>query len=240
MYKMRVLTYNVQMLPLLAKWKGKKMNSLLSRDFLEFDIICLQENFLIRSPIFKWIGSHHEMIGFSSAHSPYPSSIKKIVSGGLSIYTRYEIVNTNFHPFRQAMQMDKLSEKGILYAKISYGPGLFMHVFNTHLQAGNTERASQIRKNQLQDIDKFIRQHTRNDRFPIMLSGDFNESVSIIGLQMFRKFATISKPLHTYKDRCLDHIIIQQDRMIMMGHDQKHSFNNFSDHSGISVVTFPS
>ena len=130
---MRVMSYNVQMLPMLAKWKEKKMKSLLSRDFLEFDIICLQEHFLIRSPILKWIGPHHEMIGFSSAHSPYPSSIQKIVSGGLSIYTRYEIMNTDFHPFSQAVQMDKLSEKGILYAKISFGPCLFMHVFNTCL-----------------------------------------------------------------------------------------------------------
>ena len=227
------------MLPGMAFWKKKRMNKLFSKDFYEYDIICLQEHFLIKSPIFKWLGPPREMIDFSSTHSPRPKSITKIVSGGLSIYTRYEIMNTSFQPFSSSSRMDILAEKGILYAKVSHGPGRFLHVFNIHLQAGESERTSEIRRGQMRLVEKFIFRHTQTDRYPIILTGDFNENVSILEMFLVRRFAAISKPLHTYKNRCLDYIIIQQDRMVMMGHDQRHSFNRFSDHAGISVVTFP-
>lgn len=235
---MRVLTYNVQMLPIIARWKKKRMEALLKREFLEYDIIGLQEHFSIRSPFLRWMCPQHPTIGFSGAHSPHPLSITKLISGGLSIYTRYEIVSSCFYPFQCAVGMDKLAEKGVLYAKICHGSGLYLHVFNTHLQAGRSTRASLIRMDQLQDVQKFIFENTRSDRYPIMLLGDFNEHVNLDGFPKVRKYASISKTINSFKDRCLDYIIVQQDRMIMIGHDQKNNFDHFSDHSGISVSTF--
>ena len=223
----------------MARWKKKKMESFFNNEFLEYDIICLQEHFFLRSPILRWMGPPHIMKEFSSVHSPYPSSIAKVVSAGLSIYTRFDIAMSKFHPFECAVGMDKHAEKGILYAKISYGPGLFLHVFNSHLQSGGSARASLVRMDQLQTVYDFIYSNTQFDRHPIMLMGDFNENVSLSTLQIVRKFATISQSLNTYKHRCLDYIVVQQDRMIMLGHDQTHSFDNFSDHSGVSVVVFP-
>eukprot|EP01119_Soliformovum_irregulare_P009773 TRINITY_DN2350_c0_g1_i1.p1 TRINITY_DN2350_c0_g1~~TRINITY_DN2350_c0_g1_i1.p1 ORF type:complete len:278 (+),score=79.02 TRINITY_DN2350_c0_g1_i1:523-1356(+) len=80
------------------------------------------------------------------------------------------------------MQSDALATKGVLYAKIQLSQKMFIHVFNTHLQASYNDPSSlklgdkyiKIRTNQLTTMREFVYQKTKDDQHPIILLGDFN------------------------------------------------------------------
>ena len=78
---------------------------------------------------------HHSCAPDPSFFSSY------FVNGGLLTLSRYPIQYEEFRAFKYGVLSDNLSQKGILYTKISF-KDCYIHLFNTHLQAsykGNEE-----------------------------------------------------------------------------------------------------
>lgn len=51
------------------------------------------------------------------------------------IVSRFPIVKQLFRNYTLGCNSDSMTTKGVLYAKIEVKTGVFLHVFNTHMQA---------------------------------------------------------------------------------------------------------
>ena len=104
--------------------------------------------------------------------------------GGLMILSRYPMLTVSAFCFTYCGgwgfhgRADCWSNKGVIYARIQIGDSKdeYIHVFNTHLQAHNTQADKDIRKHQLGELRDFIRYATEfdYDTRPIIVLGDFN------------------------------------------------------------------
>ena len=67
--------------------------------------------------------------------SPQSRSSLYLVDGGCLILSRAKIVAESSTIFSPGMMSDRLAAKGAIYAKLNPKPGVFIHLFVTHLQA---------------------------------------------------------------------------------------------------------
>jgi endonuclease/exonuclease/phosphatase family metal-dependent hydrolase len=107
------------------------------------------------------------------------------IDGGLVILTRpgLTIVRASAFVFSESAGWDWYASKGALYARVQLdpeNPSCYLHVFNTHLQAGEGTEPQRIRQTQLEELRRFIENCTSDDRLqgrvqhPVILCGDFN------------------------------------------------------------------
>ena len=63
------------------------------------------------------------------------------MDGGIIILSKYPITDSGFKRFKQGSQYDDASAKGIIYCKIEVKPNVYLHIYNTHIQAiyGDTD-----------------------------------------------------------------------------------------------------
>lgn len=102
---------------------------------------------------------------------------------GLLIMSRFPIVFSEFFTYSYGVLSDALSQKGVLYAKITVGGSRILHLFNTHTQAsyyGNSlddfVATFETRYEQLRQARQYIEKKTANagENDLIMFVGDFN------------------------------------------------------------------
>lgn len=132
-------------------------------DYLDkYDVICLQEMFgafsrrrrkLIKAAVKR--GFHWKV------SSPQSRSSMYLVDGGCLILSRVKIVAEASVIFEPGMMSDRLAAKGVIYAKLSPKPGVFVHLFVTHLQAiyaGSDTVADclAIQKHQYDEVVSFV------------------------------------------------------------------------------------
>ena len=127
-----------------------------------------------------------------------PDKIGAAQDGGLIILSKYPIIKSsalvykNTSSLAEALwrvlggsgEVDYYTNKGALYARIDLfpkrkGKKCYIHVFNTHTQAGTGEKYSLIRKKQFGELKKFIKKCIEDtngeyDGRPIILMGDLN------------------------------------------------------------------
>lgn len=107
------------------------------------------------------------------------------IDGGLLILVRpgLKIIRASAFVLRESAGWDSYASKGALYARVQLdpnNPACFIHVFNTHLQAGDAPSDQNIRAHQLSELIRFIDRCTSDDRaqnqvqHPMLLCGDFN------------------------------------------------------------------
>ncbi len=105
--------------------------------------------------------------------------------GGLVVLVRpgLSIVRASAFVFSSSDGWDGYASKGALYARVQLdptNPDCYLHVFNTHLQAGTARDDADIRRRQMHELVRFIVNCTQDDRpaekveHPIILCGDFN------------------------------------------------------------------
>jgi len=240
---MHILSYNIRMVPIPFLNNGtrkKAIEKCLSKS--NFDIICIQENF-IQKYWFLPGQRPHEMDTFlkdyNCVYSPMMDLSTKVMNSGLCIYTKYEVLQSRFHPFSKSMNMDRFASKGVLYAKLENG----LHVFNTHLQAGKSNAAFTIRRNQLQELCEFITECTCNDKLPIVVAGDFNQFTYSTDLPVIRDQCSRSSTGPTYKEQTLDFIFsLHTFGTVKIKKSKRHPFRSkllqgkmASDHRGVSL-----
>ncbi|KAL4494531.1 hypothetical protein ABPG72_004433 [Tetrahymena utriculariae] len=148
--EVKILTYNLFMRPPFVKnneddYKNERCKLIIQNEIQKFDIICFQELFRLFS------NRRHKMVysaikkGFLyHVSSPQPNFFKSyFVDAGLTILSKYPIVESCFRPFRYGILADGLCQKGVLYAKIRVNER-HIHVLNTHTQASYNTNEKEI------------------------------------------------------------------------------------------------
>ncbi len=102
--------------------------------------------------------------------------IVPVLDDELALATRLPVVEVGELVYGAAADEDRLAAKGVLHARLARRSGQRLYdvvdVFVTHLQAGNDEAA--IRRRQIEELARFIRQHSQGTTLPLLIMGDFN------------------------------------------------------------------
>lgn len=245
---MRILSYNVQFLPLPfmhIKKRKQRIGKFISKS--KFEIVCLQENF-IKKYTFLPGQTIHVMESFlpeyNCAYSPLPSEgLFRMCNSGLSTYSLYPMLRSRFFTFTKSTYTDRFAAKGILYTKLQIETNKQIHVFNVHLQSGLSKKCNNIRSSQLREMKQFISEIVQEDNHPIVIAGDFNQTMYTTDfVPFFREQCSTASTGLTYKNRVLDYIFTQQRiGEISILKSSNHTLTSSkrkmnSDHCGISVT----
>lgn len=94
----------------------------------QFDIVGLQEGFSGKA---KAIFNAAEQAG----QEVYTPTARRLTSSGLSLLSRFEMLEQDFVPFKYAAHADALSQKGVAFARVRLPGGQLIDVYDTHFQA---------------------------------------------------------------------------------------------------------
>jgi len=188
----RVLSYNIFLRPPGVHekhsndYKNERLNLFLEKELHKWDIVAFQELFGTFSHRRHKLVKHAKEWGFLyHAESPMGLKSKHLVDGGLVIVSKYPILESDYHVFKESASSDALAAKGVLYAKIELRSDIVVHHFTTHLQASYASKESEkekflkIRESQLRELLEFINWKTYNDVYPILLLGDMNTNMEL-------------------------------------------------------------
>ena len=168
--EMRLLSYNIFIRPPAPKFthnvvddfKDQRLNSFIESYLNNYDIVCLQEMFGSFSRRRRRLIRAAKKRGFSwKVSSPQSRSKMFLVDGGCLILSRVKIVAHASTIFKPGVMSDRLAAKGVLYAKLEPHPGVFVHLFVTHLQAVYSDPASMeeclsVQKTQYDQLVDFV------------------------------------------------------------------------------------
>lgn len=133
------------------------------------DVICLQESIVPEYHAILMDG--FKACGFVHVTEPVKRPTK-LVEGGVFILSRWPIEASDIHIYDGPCDgADCLAAKGVVYARIRKH-GVRYHVFSTHLQAWHFNR--HLRKIQIDEMGRFIREHNIPEDEPLVLMGDLN------------------------------------------------------------------
>lgn len=169
---LKLLSWNIYMLPPLIKFTGKKKRASAIGDQLaqsDYDVIILQEAFLsgARKKINKKLNKEY-------AYKIGPAFRKRFslrTSSGIWILSKYPLKEVAKIKYKNKYGFDnKMARKGALMVEVNKNGQIF-EVIGTHLNAGGSLelKASQIRQIKDELIDVY-----HNDDHPLVVAGDFN------------------------------------------------------------------
>lgn len=183
------LTYNVAGLPEgLSGSHPSRFTQLISPRLNAYDLVLVQESWLEPVPYPpELFGAHlyHQILAADADHpyksEPLPIPLNKdpgrpsaLVSDGLNRFSRF--------PFEPVVRQrwaecdnsaaDCLSLKGFSFAPTEFAPGVVIHVYNLHMEAGSTARDDQLKVDDVLAMAAFMRDHS--DGEAIIVGGDFN------------------------------------------------------------------
>jgi len=178
--KLKVLTWNVQMLPRIGALFSESLRKMQNErtdwiiDYLgqnDYDVILLQECFDN-----KFIDAAQERLA-----KRYPYSILPLrpdwykLSNGLMILSRYRLETIDQITFGRLSQSDLFTAKGAILAKITLDTQS-LYIVNTHLQADYDEKKyHDIRREQMQSIQKdLIDPNIKPEDEKLLIAGDLN------------------------------------------------------------------
>lgn len=167
---LKVLTYNIYALPLVASDISERLAELPTM-LKGYDVLFLQEAFSSDSPA---------MLRALASEYPYQTEILRaplsgvnVYNGGVVIVSRYPIGQTDYVVYPDCTGTDCFADKGFIYAEIiKHGQGY--HLVNTHAASFDTDAARQMRQSQF----KLMQQHIAAQYIPgsdaVIYGGDFN------------------------------------------------------------------
>ena len=168
---LRILSWNIQMLPRLVNNNGKAKRAKIIVEQLKtnhYDVVVFQELFKNRS--------RRIIVNGLATEFPYHTEVlnKKAISlktnGGVMIFSRYPISEVHEIRYRDRSGFDKLSRKGALLAEMTVH-GKTIQVIGTHLQAFGSTKIVYSQYKQLHD--ELLKAYTKPD-VPQFICGDFN------------------------------------------------------------------
>jgi len=173
----RVLTYNVKMLPGPGGSKrGRDIAAAILAANPRFDIVCLQEVFDedIREILVKRLKPKFRHMIAKSSDNDFLQE-----DSGLFFASRYPIDACRFEEFHDAQPwtFDYMADKGVQGVRLRLPAsfkGLKLLVFNTHLQS--TEAYHEVRARQLMQISRFLQKAVlvTQAKAAVILVGDMN------------------------------------------------------------------
>lgn len=193
-----LMTYNVMLLPRLLVFERDQITRvhLLTRaKFLRMaDILCLQEVFqpepsqILLNALTETYPYSTPILGNLEDEDDWDetwnrhiarSSIK-IVSGGLTILSKWPIVYAAQYFFRHSCSGHTFVRSGLIYARILYGGNeIPVHVIGTHLQPSDhrgcyLSSESEVREKQMKELIGFINARNISKDELVFILGDFN------------------------------------------------------------------
>ncbi|GAB2918669.1 sphingomyelin phosphodiesterase [Rheinheimera gaetbuli] len=167
---LKILTYNIYALPLVASDIGARLTELPAA-VKGYDVLFLQEAFSSDSPA---------MLRELANEYPYQTQILRaplsginVYNGGVVIVSRYPLGQVDYVVYPDCTGTDCFADKGYIYAEvIKNGQGY--HLVNTHAASFDTDAARQMRQSQF----KLMQQHVAAELIPstdaVIYGGDFN------------------------------------------------------------------
>jgi len=185
--EVKVLSYNIFLRPPFVHNNADDFKNERLKEFINYidnyDIISLQEIFCLANYRQQMLLKAAFDQGFKyftqSKRSAWFSG--KLIDAGLLILSKYPIVESDGHIYRSGNQIDGWAAKQVIYAKVQVSDNMFLHVFNTHLQASYYDSSDShnkindfARADQVTEMADFIKQKIHDSHHPLLVTGDFN------------------------------------------------------------------
>jgi endonuclease/exonuclease/phosphatase family metal-dependent hydrolase len=239
---MRLLSYNVCMRPIPFQNNTERFAEVaIAVNSGRYDIFLAQELFVSRHKRLTGFMDYREppfLSLFNLVRAPLPLRRSFFCDSGLAIYTRYPVIETIFFPFSSGVFSDRLAEKGVLYARVMHDMVGPVHIFNTHVQSGNSSRTRAVRGRQFNEILEFITDRVSEDDAPIIVAGDFNTNTTGISLPQFRRKSLkmiLESHIPTRGVERIDDIFIQHGMNFRVSAQAEIHALRCSDHNAISA-----
>lgn len=166
--ELKVLSYNIYALPLVASKIGDRLNEL-PNHLNGYDVIMMQEAFSSdRTGMLNQLAQQYPY----QTHVPASGSIN-LFDSGLVIVSRYPIVKTAQLIYPDCSGTDCFADKGVLYAEIIKN-GKAYHVTSTHTASFDTAEARALRQIQFKQIRTLVNQQNIPSFDAVLMGGDFN------------------------------------------------------------------
>lgn len=172
--EVKLLTWNVFMIPKPINFsRQKERTALIGKELLEsdYDIILLQEAFVnrFRKDISKVLKDKYPY----QDHLAKSRRILHFLNSGLYIASRYPFEVLGWHYFNYCTHSDCLSSKGVLLVEVTTPSGKKVQIAMSHMQAWDSKKAVEVRKNQIDEIKDLLDTYARPN-VPQILAGDLN------------------------------------------------------------------
>jgi hypothetical protein len=164
-----LLTYNVAGLPQIISPSTPRANMpLVGRLLDHYDVALVQEDF-----------SYHLELS-SEARHPYrsmPIQALSFVGDGLNQFSRFAFGGVHRVRWDRCNgylggATDCLADKGFSFSELTLAPGISVHLYNLHADAGRGELDVQTRAHNFQQLAAYIER--RSQRHAIIVAGDTN------------------------------------------------------------------
>lgn len=173
----KLLCYNVAGLPSISGLMGmentdvpgnqRQLGNLLNAE--TYDIIAVQEDF-----------GYHRLLSAGLTHYPYQTVHSGGIPGGdgMNIFSKFPLYNTRRVPWQMASGVfndgDELTPKGILYALLDLGDGIYADLYVIHADAFGDDASVAARNDNFRQLAAMI--NAKKSNRPVIITGDFNTS----------------------------------------------------------------
>lgn len=170
-----LLTYNVAGLPQLVSHSDPEVNvALISPLLNHYDVALVQEDFSYHSRLVA--RARHAYRSEPMAHS------LALMADGLNWFSRFPF--SWIHRVRWAQcngylgaASDCLADKGFSFGELSLAPGVSVHVYNLHAEAGGAWRDIEARRDNFEQLADYLRSRSRDQA--VIVAGDTNLRMSV-------------------------------------------------------------
>lgn len=165
---LKVLSYNIWALPLLASNIGDRLDEMPAA-LRGYDVLLLQEAFSSHS---------NDLLATLASEYPYQTEVLdepgfNLFNGGVVIVSRYPIAAIDYEVFPTCTGTDCFADKGVVYAEI-IRDGKAYHVTSTHTASFDSDEARALRQDQFQQIRGLIDGKAIPAFDAVLMGGDFN------------------------------------------------------------------
>lgn len=127
----KLLTYNTFLRPYMintggSDYKTERLEDMI-RAFKAYDIVCLQEAFNTFTHRQHELCTKMASAGFNyMSRSPDPDFCEfKLIDGGLLVFSKFPIIESEFFDYGTMGQSDGLTKKGVLYSRVQITDGVW-------------------------------------------------------------------------------------------------------------------
>lgn len=173
---LRLLSYNTYLLPALLEDLGLAMAAPRTPERARLMVPALRDaDVLVLSEVFD-LAAQQLLFTQLAPWFPYRTVVvgpEALQNGGAVVLSRWPILEEDEHVYAAASGVDGISGKGAVYARIQ-APTSVLHVFGTHMQAGDGDDAREARREQLRELAAFVASRAIPGDEPVVVAGDLN------------------------------------------------------------------
>ena len=183
---LKVMSYNVWALPVVAKHIGDRFQEI-PKYLKGYDVVMLQEVFASgRDAFLRDLAKEYP---YQTKMLNHPGM--NVYDGGVTIVSRYPIVNEGQYVYPDCSGTDCFADKGVNYAEVIKN-GKAYHVLATHTASFDTDTARDYRQRQFRQIREFAQAQNIPVTDTVVYGGDFNVNKRKFPTDYQQMFANLS------------------------------------------------